>query len=139
MQLTDDHLVAYCRRGGGYGPGTEGFVVRADSHDGGRTWTEGHDTEFPNPNAAIDLLKLKNGHVLLVYNDSPTERTPLTVAISTDGCKTWPHRRNIATGDFDYAYPYAIQAADGKIHIVYTSHARSVINVATFDESAIVK
>src|SRR5205814_2086668 len=63
IQLGDDYLVAYCRRGGGYGPGTEGFIIRAESRDGGRTWSDGKDTKFPNPNAAIDLLKLKNGHV----------------------------------------------------------------------------
>jgi predicted neuraminidase len=188
VELSKDHLLAYCRRGGGYGPGTEGFAVRAESHDGGKTWSEGVDTEFPNPNAAIDLLKLKNGHLLFVYNDSPVDRTPLTVAISTDGGKTWsegadtefpnpnaaidllklknghllfvyddspvdrtpltvaistdggktwPNRRVIATGDFDYAYPYAIQGKDGKIRLIYTSHARSQINVATFDEAAI--
>ncbi len=47
-------------------------------------------------------------------------------------------RRDIATGDHDYAYPYAIQTADGKIHLVYTSEARSVINHAVFDEGAIL-
>jgi predicted neuraminidase len=137
-QLTDDYLVAYCRRGGGYGPGTEGYVVRAESHDGGATWSEGKDTKFPNPNAAVDFIKLQNGHLLLVYNDSGVDRTPLTVAISTDGDKSYPHVRDIATGDHDYAYPYAIQAADGKIHIVYTSEARSVINHAVFEERAIL-
>jgi len=137
VQLDNNHLIAYCRRGGGYGPGTEGFVVRSESHDGGRTWSEGLDTKFPNPNAAIDFLKLQNGHLFFVYNNSPSERTPLTVAISTDNDKSWPRQRDIATGDFDYAYPYAIQGRDGKIHLIYTSHARSVINVATFDESAI--
>ena len=138
VQLTDDHLVAYCRRGGGYGPGTEGFVIRSESHDGGRTWSEGEDTKFPNPNAAIDLLKLKNGHVVLVYNNSGTDRTPLTVAVSTDGGKSYPYRRDIAVGNHDYAYPYFIQSKDGRIHLVYTSEKRSVINHATFDESAIL-
>ncbi len=137
-QLSAEYLVAYCRRGGGYGPGTEGFIIRAESLDGGRTWSEGRDTKFPNPNAAIDFLKLKSGHLLLVYNDSQTDRTPLTVAISTDGDKTYAHRRNIAIGDHDYAYPYAIQSTDGKIHLVYTSDARSVINHAVFEESAIL-
>ncbi len=136
-QITDDYLVAYCRRGGGYGPGTEGFIVRSESRDGGVTWSEGQDSKFPNPNAAVDFIKLQNGHLLLVYNDSGTDRTPLAVAISTDGDKSYPHRRDIATGDHDYAYPYAIQAADGKIHIVYTSESRSVINHAVFEESAI--
>ncbi|MBI3839149.1 MAG: exo-alpha-sialidase [Planctomycetia bacterium] len=138
VQMTGDYLVAYCRRGGGYGPGTEGYIVRAESRDGGKTWSQGRDTKFPNPNAAIDFIKLQNGHLLLVYNDSGTERTPLAVAISTDGDKTYPYRRNIAVGNHDYAYPYAIQTKDGKIHLVYTSEKRSVINHTVFEESAIL-
>ncbi|HTM53310.1 MAG TPA: sialidase family protein [Pirellulales bacterium] len=138
VQLSSNHLIAYCRRGGGYGPGTEGFVIRSESRDGGRTWSEGRDSQFPNPNAAIDFLKLTNGHLLLVYNNSPLERTPLTVAISTDEDKSWPVRRDIATGNHDYGYPYAIQARDGKVHIVYTSDKRSTINHAVLDEAAVL-
>jgi predicted neuraminidase len=134
VQLSDDVLVAYCRRGGGYGPGTEGFIVRAESRDGGFTWSQGTDTEFPNPNAAIDMLKLRSGNVLLVYNNSPISRVPLTVALSTDGERSWPHQRDIATDNLDYGYPYVIQARDGKIHLIYTSHRRSVINHVVFDE-----
>lgn len=138
VRLTDDHLVAYCRRGGDYEPTTRGFVVRAESHDGGRTWSEGVETKIPNPNAAIDFIKLANGHLLFVYNNSFIDRTPLTVAISTDNDKSYPHQRDIATGDFDYAYPSVIQTKDGKIHLIYTSHGRTVINHAVFDESAIL-
>ena len=138
VQLTDDFLVAYCRRGGDYEPTTTGWMVRAESHDGGQTWSEGKNCQFPNPNAAVDFLKLKNGHLLLIYNDSMNERTPLTVAISTDNDKTYPHRRNIAVGDFDYAYPIATQAQDGKIHVIYTSHERTVVNRAVFDEQWIL-
>src|SRR5262249_32955321 len=78
VQLARDHLVAYCRRGGGYGPVTDGYLIRSESLDGGRTWSEGRDSAFPNPNAAMDFLKLRSGHLLLVYNDSMNERTPLT-------------------------------------------------------------
>lgn len=137
-QIDDKHLIAYCRRGGGYEPIKDGYVVRSESHDGGQTWEPGTDSQFPNPNAAIDFIRLANGHLLLVYNNSMTDRTPLTVAISTDNDRSYPYIRDIAVGDFDYAYPTAIQTADGKIHIVYTSHERSVINRAVFDESAIV-
>ena len=87
---------------------------------------------FPNPNAAVDFLRLRNGHLLLVYNDSMSGRTPLTAAISTDGDKTYPHRRNIVEGPGDFAYPYAIQAHDGKIHLIFTSNGRTVINHAVF-------
>lgn len=133
-----NHLVAYCRRGGGYGPTRDGYLVRSESRDGGRTWSQGVDSAFPNPNAAIDFLRLANGHLLLVYNDSMTRRTPLTVAISTDGDRSYPHRRNLIGGDGDFGYPYAIQARDGKIHVVFTSDRRSTIRHAIFDESAIL-
>jgi len=136
-QITNDHLVCYCRRGGDYNPTTDGWLVRSESRDGGKTWSEGADSKFPNPNAAVDLLRLRNGHLLLVYNDSMNERTPLTVAISADGDNTYPSKRNISVGPFDYAYPFAIQAVDGKIHIVYTSHERTVIEHAVFEESAV--
>ena len=99
VQLTDDYLVCYIRRGGSYEPTTTGYMLRSESHDGGQTWSEAVNTEFPNPNAAIDFIKLTNGHLLLVYNDNMNERTPLTVAISTDDDKTYPYRRNIAGGD----------------------------------------
>lgn len=139
VQLDNQHLIAYCRRGGGYEPIKDGYIVRSESRDGGHTWNAGQDSTFPNPNAAIDFIKLANGHLLLVYNNSMNDRTPLTVAISLDQDRSYPYRRDIAVGDFDYAYPTAVQTADGKIHIVYTSHDRTVINRAIFDEAAIVQ
>ena len=140
-QISDDYLVAYLRRGGGFGPMKDGVLYRSESRDGGRTWSPGKETEFPNPNSAADFIKLQNGHLLLVFNDNNQgERMPLTVAISTDHDKSYPHRRNIVNirGD-TAAYPSAIQTTDGKIHIVYTSSERTVINHAVFEESAILK
>jgi len=134
-QISRDHLIAYCRRGGGYEPVTDGYIIRAESKDGGKTWSEGRDSAFPNPNAAVDLLKLRSGHLLLVYNASMSERTPLTAALSLDGDKTWPYRRNIAEGPGDHAYPFAIQTQDGLIHVVFTSDERTVIRHAVFDEA----
>ena len=135
VQLTDSHLIAYCRRGGGYGPTTDGYLVRAESHDGGATWSEGRDSAFPNPNSAIEFLRLASGSLLLVYNDSMTQRTPLTAALSADRDKTYPFRRNLAEGRNSFAYPIGFQAADGLIHIVYTSDQRTVINHAVFGEA----
>lgn len=140
VQITDDYLIAYCRRGGGYEGQEDGWLVRAESHDGGRTWSEGKDSPFPNPNAATDFIKLQNGHLLLVYNNDKKERMPLTVAISTDNDKSYPYRRNIVDKPGDTAaYPFAIQTKDGKIHVLYTSERRTVVNRAVFDESAVLK
>jgi predicted neuraminidase len=137
--LSDDRLVCYCRRGGDYKARTDAYLVRSESRDGGRTWSPGTDSSFPNPNAAVDFLRLHNGHLLLVYNDSMSKRTPLTLALSNDGDKSYPHRRNLAEGPGDFAYPFTIQTRDNKIHVVYTSQRRTVINHAVFDEAAILK
>ena len=134
-RVAGDYLVCYCRRGGDYSGRPDGRVVRAESRDGGRTWSDGKDTEFKNPNAAVELLQLKSGNILLIFNDSTTARTPLTAALSTDGDKTYPHRRNLVEGPRDLAYPYAIQADDGKIHLIFTSDKRTTIYHAVFEEA----
>lgn len=139
VQIDDNYLVAYCRRGGDYNNSPENKLVRTESRDGGWTWSAGTETDFPNPNSATDFIKLKNGHLLLVYNHSTDDRMPLTVAISTDNDQTYPHRRDILNIPGNTAaYPMAIQTSDGKIHIIYTSDRRSIIHHVTFDESAIL-
>ena len=133
-QLEDGKMIAYCRRGGGYG-NEVGYIVRSESADGGRTWKEGVDSPFPNPNAAVDFLKLKNQHLLLIYNNSMNSRTPLTIAVSSDQDRSYPVRKDLVGGPNDYGYPIILQARDGRIHVMYTSDRRQVINHAVFDES----
>jgi len=139
VELEPGHLIAYCRRAGDYLPTTKGYIVRSESRDYGQTWAEGIDSKFPNPNAAIDFLKLRNGHLLLVYNNSMSDRTPLTAAISVDGDQSYAASRDIVSGPGDFGYPYAIQSRDGKIHLVYTSDERTVVNHAVFEEGAILR
>ncbi len=139
VQIDDNLLVAYSRRGGGYGPMKNGYLVRSESRDGGHTFSRGKDSQFPNPNAAADLIKLKNGHLLLIYNDNNQgERMPLTVAISDDNDRTWKYKRDIVTGRGTAAYPTVVQTDDGKIHVMYTSRERRQINHVVFEESAIL-
>lgn len=138
VEVSPGNLLAFCRRAGDYEPTDDGWTVTATSKDGGQTWTEGKDASFPNPNAAIDFKKLANGHLMLIYNDHMYERSPLTVAISTDGGKTFPHRRDIVDGKGSYSYPTAVQGKDGKIHLIYTSDGRTTIRHAIFEEEDIV-
>lgn len=137
-QITDEYLVCYIRRGGDYHPTDSGYLLRAESRDGGNAWSEAKETEFPNPNAAVEFLRLQSGNLLLIYNDNMNARTPLTAAISTDNDASYPYRRNIAEGNDAFAYPYAIQTRDGKIHLIYTCEHRTVIMRAIFDEEAII-
>jgi predicted neuraminidase len=134
VEIAPGHLVAYCRRGGDYLPTTQGWLIRAESHDGGRTWTRGENSAFPNPNAAVSFIRLASGNLLLVYNDSMNDRNPLTAALSEDLDKSWPYKRNLAEDNRDYAYPMAIQTEDGRIHLIYTQDERQTVMHAVFDE-----
>ncbi len=139
VELEPGHVLAFCRRGGGYGPGERGFIVAAESRDGGLTWSEGRDTDLPNPNSAVELIRLRSGRLLLIYNPSMHRRTPLTAALSEDGGRTWPWRRNLAEGEDSFAYPSAVETPDGLIHVVYTSDGRKVVRRAVFREADILE
>ena len=112
---------------------TAGWYDR-ESTDGGATWGEGRNSAFPNPNSAVDFLKLTSGALLLVYNDHMWERSPLMLALSDDKDRTYPVKKALATGKNSYAYPIAFQARDGRIHVIYTSDSRKVINHAVLTE-----
>ncbi len=65
------------------------------------------------------------------------EAWPDEVLLSTSA-SVERHRRDIAGGNNSFAYPYAIQTSDGKIHIVYTTNGRTTIMHAVFDEYAVI-
>ena len=94
-------------------------IVESWSRDDGKTWDQIQPTELPNPSAGIDAVMLKDGRALLVYNDTPDSRTPLSVAVSRDGAQ-WTKVLDLETEPGEYSYPAVIQAQDGKVHFTYT-------------------
>ncbi len=132
VELDDGVLMAVMRNTG------KEWLWVTYSADEGRTWTEPVDIGLANPNSPAALLLLQNGHLLLVFNDSPESRRILSAALSRDGGRSWPHRRVIVEGEGSYSYPSVIQAADGFIHLVYT-HDRRHIEHVTFNESWILE
>ncbi|MFC1474594.1 exo-alpha-sialidase [bacterium] len=129
----DGSLLAFLRTGE---PG--GNVWTIESKDSGATWGSPARTELPNPNAAVDAVKLISGAVAMVFNDSPYDRTPLSVALSHDDGKTWPDKRKLEKKFGEFSYPAMIQASDGTIHIVYT-YKRTQIKHAAFNEEWLMK
>ena len=84
--------------------------------------------DVPNPNSGTDAVALSDGRFLLVYNNSPRERTPLNVAISLDAEK-WTPVATLEDGHGEYSYPAIIQAADGRVHITYTWRRQRIKHV----------
>ena len=101
---------------------TEGKIYRSDSEDGGETWTEAYATELPNNNSGIDMIQTEDGREFLVYNPVGVnwgERTPISLAVSSDNGETWKKIKDLSTGDGEFAYPAIIQDEEF-LYITYT-------------------
>lgn len=94
-------------------------VVDSWSSDNGKTWSPLATTVLPNPNSGIDAANLKDGSVLLVYNHTQRGRSPINVALSTDG-KSWAAGIPLETEKGEFSYPAVICTPDGHAHITYT-------------------
>lgn len=133
VELEPGHLLAYLRTANG--SKYKKWIAQIESLDYGRHWTKPKITELPNPNSGCDMVKLKNGHIVLIFNDSPTRRSPLSLAISEDGGKSWPYKRVLEQDDkLSFAYPGIIQAEDGTLWCSYTNKSGINIRTAHFDE-----
>ena len=109
-------LVAYMRENG-----YTGHVRVCESMDDGVTWGHVGVSELVNPGSGLDGVRLKNGHWVLVHNDTSSGRNQLAVSLSTDEGLTWKVSRHLEqqpTGSFHY--PCVIQTKDGMIHAVYS-------------------
>jgi predicted neuraminidase len=97
----------------------QGRVFSIDSEDNGRSWGKMKLLIVLNPNSGCDAATLKDGRHLLIYNNSPNGRTPLSAAVSPDG-ENWTDAAILESEAGEYSYPSLIQAKNGLVHIVYT-------------------
>ncbi len=110
------------------GRSRQGKVFQVWSEDGGQTWGKLGATPLPNPNSGTDAVSLRDGRQLIVYNHTPKGRSPLNVAVSTDG-KDWQAAALLESEPGEYSYPAVIQTADGIVHITYTWKRQRVRHV----------
>lgn len=114
---------------------TEGFIYRSDSNDFGVTWSPAYPTELPNNNSGIDLIKMDNGILVLVYNPVSgnwAERTPIVCSISKDNGHTWEQKLILdknhnpkSREDGEFSYPAIIGKGDN-VYISYTWRRKSI-------------
>jgi predicted neuraminidase len=96
-----------------------GRICYSDSFDDGLTWSTVRTTALPNPNSGIDAVRLRDGRLVMVYNGTTSGRTPLNLAVSTDG-EHWKNFHDLETARGEYSYPAMIQARNGDLLITYT-------------------
>src|SRR6185312_6091857 len=100
-------------------------VAVADSMDDGLTWTQAHYSDVPQNNSGLDVTRLKDGRIIMIFNNTTVGRTPLNLAISTDG----EHFRVFATLEDtvgQYSYPALIQSPDGSLEMTYTWQRKTI-------------
>ncbi|HTF64812.1 MAG TPA: exo-alpha-sialidase, partial [Edaphobacter sp.] len=146
LPISDSRLIAFFRSR------YADWIYESESSDG-CSWTAPHATNLPNNNASVQATRLKDGHLVMVFNNAQAEFKPehadtasrriLSVALSEDDGKTWPWIRDLESPtlsepvlpleDAEYSYPSVIQSGDGMIQAAYTFR-RETIKCRTFTE-----
>jgi predicted neuraminidase len=100
-------------------------IAVADSWNDGKTWTQAHFIDLPNPNSGIDAVRLRDGRIVLAFNDSYNKRTPLNLAVSRDG-EHFHIFKTLDQGPGQYSYPAIIQASNGDLLVTYSWRRESI-------------
>lgn len=146
LKLSSSDLIAFFRSR------YADWIYESKSTDGCH-WSAPIPTRLPNNNASIQAVRLKDGNIVIAFNNAQAEttrmgpraapRTILSVALSSDNGATWPWVRDVQAGeepptfrkpeDPEYAYPSVTQSPDGAVQLAFTFR-RETIKYMTFDE-----
>jgi predicted neuraminidase len=128
---------------------TCGWVCRSDSTDYGKSWTPVQPTALPNNNSGLDVARVDDGRLVLVYNPVGTcwgPRTPLVAVVSDDNGMNWrpwislesdlapPAAAGVIPSDLgvssagvpEYSYPAIIATPGSRVAISYTWRRRGI-------------
>ena len=102
-------------------------IGQSFSGDKGKTWEEG-SLFWPGPSTRFHIRRLKSGRLLLVMHAAgETGRKKMTVYLSEDEGKTWPHQMLLDEGG---SYPDAVEGPNGVIYVVQDHGGRnSAMNI----------
>lgn len=101
-----------------------GVICRSDSEDYGKTWSPVYKTALPNPNSGIDVTKLQDNTLVLIFNPDDKNwgsRSPISLAVSKDNGKTWDPIIELDKGaeEDEFSYPSVISFGD-TVALTYT-------------------
>ena len=127
VELADGSLYAWSRT-------DQGAQYGFRSRDGGDTWTAPERTELLSPESPAGIKRLpKSDALLAVFNDhsgrfpfQPKKRTPLVVAFSTDGGKTWPARQLLEDDPTGWYCYTAIHYTEAGVLLAYCASNQSL-------------
>lgn len=135
VRKNDGTLVAMMRENG-----PRDRIRISTSTDEGMTWSRVTEMDLPNPGSSVEVIRLANGHWILMYNDTIRGRHSLNLSISDDEGETWKWNRHlelVERGQGSFSYPSIIETRDGHIHATYSYHlpgSRKSIKHVEFNE-----
>lgn len=110
---------------------TRGSAFRSDSVDFGKTWCPAYATSIPNNNSGLDIIRMKDGTLVLASNPVSgnwTLRSPLSLSVSEDNGTTFsPPSLNLETDSGEYSYPAIIRDGD-ELHVTYTWNREGIVH-----------
>lgn len=102
-------------------------VTLTRTADGGAQWSSPFGTPLVHRDSGLAGVRLDDGSLLVVWNNSAWDRRDLSMARSADGGIHWSAvyalERDTSSDPkirHEYSYPFAIRTRDGRIHVVYT-------------------
>ena len=108
-----------------------GQLWASRSEDAGDSWSALASAGLPNPFSGLDAIRLRDGRVLLAFNDTQNNRSNLRLAVSPDGGATWQRLNSLVEEEAgqEFSYPFLLQSSDGLIHLVYTWKRKGIRHV----------
>lgn len=123
VPLTANDAVAFMR----YAGKPPNRVLMTRSSNGGLSWVEPVKTLLPNPNSAVDAMRLPDGSLLMALNNDASERRHLSLALSRDDGRTWRIVHEFVRpsgkregGVAEFSYPRLLLTRTGDIHLLFT-------------------
>jgi predicted neuraminidase len=89
------------------------------------------NSNLPNSTSTVDAVTTDNNQILMIYNDSQSANSPLSLGVSDDGInfkKIW----DFETASGDFSNPSFIRDQKGNYHLTYT-HNQKTIRYVNFD------
>ena len=115
-----------------YAGESPGRIWSATSTNTGENWTEPELINLPNPNAAVALLNIGNGNLLLALNDTKDGRNRLSLAVRRIDTSRWKivktleAETNTLEVEYEFSYPSLVMDSDDNIHLVYTWNQKRI-------------
>jgi len=111
-------------------------LAAARSIDGGETWQTAPAPTIASPGTPLALLRLASGRLLLAGNEG-SGRGRLALWLGEADGSNWRLARRVedaADATADFSEPALLQAADGRIHLVYAWRRQGIRHLA-FNEA----